>query len=186
MSKEDVGTNPATATDESPRPALEQGLLPCPFCGGAAAWSEGEQKEFGNEQAYCTNCYAVTVPALGKEEAARWWNARASGHGVNESLNFVQSVEQDTQQFGAESLVNLCDGHQIKIKRDEQAAKVKRPVYSEHYADTWSIRIYESNGEYEACFFHIDLWHEHVRAITVAKALILAHATINQRIAEGK
>lgn len=52
-------------------------LLPCPFCGGRAEWADGEQKhKYGNDQAYCTNCFAVSAPDLGLEAAAAWWNAR--------------------------------------------------------------------------------------------------------------
>lgn len=59
------------------QPAGDGKLLPCPFCGGVAAWGEGEQKtKYGNEQAYCTNCYASTAPEMTKAEAAEWWNAR--------------------------------------------------------------------------------------------------------------
>jgi Lar family restriction alleviation protein len=52
-------------------------LAPCPFCGEKAAWGEGEQKtKYGNEQVYCTNCYAMTAPEGSKEEAAHLWNDR--------------------------------------------------------------------------------------------------------------
>jgi Lar family restriction alleviation protein len=52
-------------------------LLPCPFCGGKAAWSEGDQKTiYGNEQVYCSSCYAMTPPEGSKAEAAEWWNSR--------------------------------------------------------------------------------------------------------------
>jgi Lar family restriction alleviation protein len=55
-------------------------LLRCPFCGGKAAWGEGEQKtKYGNEQVYCSDCYAITAPEGSKEEAAANWNSRVEG-----------------------------------------------------------------------------------------------------------
>lgn len=69
-------------SDKSEFPSQPVGdgeLRECPFCGGTAAWSEGEQKaKYGNEQAYCTNCYATTAPEMTKAEAAEWWNARTA------------------------------------------------------------------------------------------------------------
>jgi|ERR1041385_5846677 Lar family restriction alleviation protein len=57
--------------------ATEIVLRPCPFCGEPAAWGEGEQKiKYGNEQVYCSNCYAMTAPEGSKEEAAFLWNDR--------------------------------------------------------------------------------------------------------------
>jgi Lar family restriction alleviation protein len=52
-------------------------LLPCPFCGGRAKWSDGEQKtKYGNEQVYCADCYASAAPEATKAEAAEQWNSR--------------------------------------------------------------------------------------------------------------
>lgn len=52
-------------------------LLPCPFCGGSAAWNEGEQKvKYGNEQIYCVSCFASTAPEMNKITAAARWNRR--------------------------------------------------------------------------------------------------------------
>ena len=65
---------PDRAAEQAPLPPS---LLPCPFCGGDPAWGEGEQKtKYGNEQVYCSTCYAVTPPEGTKAEAARNWNWR--------------------------------------------------------------------------------------------------------------
>lgn len=54
-------------------------LKPCPFCGADPAWGEGEQKtKYGNEQVYCSSCYAITPPGATKAEASEWWNTRAT------------------------------------------------------------------------------------------------------------
>lgn len=94
-----AGKDPATATDECPRPAPDTGLLPCPFCGHAAAWNEeGEQKtKYGNDQAYCPNCYAMTTPAYGKKSAALWWNSRATDPNVDVSAGLVKAIEAEME-----------------------------------------------------------------------------------------
>ena len=53
-------------------------LLPCPFCGAdRATWADGQQRQvYGNEQVYCSWCYALAAPEATKEEAARNWNVR--------------------------------------------------------------------------------------------------------------
>lgn len=69
----------AAMPTETTLPAEKVALEPCPFCGGKAAWGEGEQKtRYGNEQAYCTNCYAMTAPEGTKAKAARSWNTRTT------------------------------------------------------------------------------------------------------------
>jgi len=67
-------------------------LKVCPFCGGEAAWGEGEQKtKYGNEQVYCSNCYAMTAPEATKKNAALRWNIR----GEAPELNYVRAIEGD-------------------------------------------------------------------------------------------
>lgn len=61
-------------------------LKRCPFCGGKAAWSDGEQKtKYGNEQVYCTNCWCITAPEGSKEEAAANWNTRTANRVTNDN-----------------------------------------------------------------------------------------------------
>lgn len=62
----------------------------------------------------------------------------------------------------------------------------KNPTYSECYAGSWNIRLYDHGETWLACFFHVDLWHEHVTAASRDAVLTLAHKTIDARIAEGK
>lgn len=84
---------------ESPRPAQDTGLLPCPYCGHAAAWVEdSEQKvKYGNDQAYCPNCYATTTPAYGKKSAAVWWNSRADDPNTEASRGLIAAIEADME-----------------------------------------------------------------------------------------
>lgn len=80
---------------ETTLPAEKVELLPCPFCGGKAAWGEGEQKtRYGNEQAYCTNCYAMTAPEGTKAKAARSWNTRATAQPTPVSATTQQGAPE--------------------------------------------------------------------------------------------
>lgn len=73
-------------------------LLNCPFCGGKAAWGEGEQKlKYDNEQVYCSVCYAMTPPEMTKAEAAEWWNTRINSLPAIEALRDLLQRAVDAQ-----------------------------------------------------------------------------------------
>lgn len=72
---------------------VETELLSCPFCGGNAAWAEGEQKtKYGNEQVYCSVCTATTMPGP-KNEAAEDWNTRTSVDIRTQALELLSDEE---------------------------------------------------------------------------------------------
>lgn len=75
-------------------------LLPCPFCGGKPAWGEGEQKiKYGNEQVYCSVCYAMTPPEMTIEEAARNWNWRSDTVSAGLRRKFIRPMEALTPSY---------------------------------------------------------------------------------------
>lgn len=92
----------------------EPELAPCPFCGGKAAWGEGEQKtKYGNEQVYCSDCYAITAPEMLKTEAADNWNVRVSvaQNELQRELAFYFGAHHGTLGHQADALactVNNC------------------------------------------------------------------------------
>lgn len=69
---------------------------------------------------------------------------------------------------------------------EAETTEHKNPAYSECYAGVWEIRLYDHGDKWLACFFHVDLWHEHVTAESQDAVLTLARETIDSRIAEGK
>lgn len=70
----------------------------------------------------------------------------------------------------------------------EKEAEEQRtaPIWSECYTGGWDIRVWPKGAQFEACFHHVDLWHEHVTADSLEAVLTLARATIDQRISGGK
>ena len=75
-----------------------------------------------------------------------------------------------------------------EIRREKIAALVDNTP-AKHlgiYQNVWEIRGYDMKEFWVACFFHCDLWHEHVTADTEAEVLELAKQRIDQRIAEGR
>jgi hypothetical protein len=59
-------------------------------------------------------------------------------------------------------------------------------AHSECYANVWAIRLYKVGDAWEACFFHCDGWHEHVKGESSEATLALARSTIDERIKEGR
>ncbi len=55
-------------------------LLPCPFCGGEASFSQGniirESISTPHEYVECLDCAACSHMALTQEEVANLWNKR--------------------------------------------------------------------------------------------------------------
>ena len=75
-------------------------LKPCPFCGGEAGWSQGEQKtKYGNEQVYCVDCFAQTPPDSSKREAAEWWNPRVDDAKLKLAVEALEHYSQHSDIF---------------------------------------------------------------------------------------
>ena len=102
---------------------METYLEPCPFCGSVAAWGEGEQKEkYGNEQAYCPNCYAMSAPEMAKAEAAKRWNHRAPQLASAGGRAVPPGPGESITHF-MQRLANLCPRH--------ARAQLPRPTVAE-------------------------------------------------------
>lgn len=94
-------------------------LLPCPFCGGLPVWSEGEQKMlYGNEQVYCTSCFALAAPESNKHSAAERWNQRANRESVTDKQAPPQAWIRPGWKYYAEASSAYIHGHICYVRED--------------------------------------------------------------------
>ncbi len=54
-----------------------------------------------------------------------------------------------------------------------------QPKWAGVYADDWEILLYQSDGGWEACFFKLDIYHEHVAGLSLDEARRAAEARID-------
>ena len=58
-------------------------------------------------------------------------------------------------------------------------ASLGRPQWEGLYADGWEILLYRKEGDWEACFFKWDIYHEHVTGQSLDEARRAAEARID-------
>lgn len=85
-------------------------LLPCPFCGGEAEYSEHHEDNGGVEVYYreyhyymvcCDKCHLTFTSTLDKEDVVRRWNTRKSMKRIVERL---EEYREESEQFGVSGM----------------------------------------------------------------------------------
>lgn len=94
-------------------------LLPCPFCGGEAEYSEHHEDNGGVEVYYreyhyymvcCDKCHLTFTSTLDKEDVVRRWNTRKPMERIIEKLEDLRAkpteTVYDTVLIG--SVIEIC------------------------------------------------------------------------------
>lgn len=111
-----------------PTQGAEPELLPCPFCGSAAEWTE-HRPFFGASFSHairCVNCFAH-VSAAGKNDAVAWWNRRrpaAQGAQGVEEPRYVQHLRTATLNKDELETITYIDA--LRARAGEMAEQIER------------------------------------------------------------